>query len=64
MLFGAVGVNSVKAGILNWNPSSPWFDFAGCKWDASSNTFSWKGTNDVVRAIQTGFQGVTKLLKI
>lgn len=47
----------VKATKLNWTPSSPWEGFAGCKWTAATNTFSWNGTHDIVRAIQTGFNG-------
>lgn len=53
LLVGVMGgANATK---LNWTPSSPW-SFAG-KWTAATNTFSWDGTNNTVRAIQTGFNG-------
>lgn len=58
LLLGVVGgVSSVKAEKLYWSPASPWAGFANCKWTAGTNQFSWNGTNDVVRAIQTGFSG-------
>lgn len=55
LLLGVGGATSVKAEKTYWSPSSPWSIFANCKWTPATNTFSWDGTNNTVRAIQTGF---------
>ena len=54
LVFAVGGANATKT---SRTPASPWQGFASCYWDGGNNTFHWQGTNDVVRAIQTGFSG-------